>query len=310
MHWTLEQLMTFRCVVETGSFSAAARRLGRAQSAVSTAIANLELDLGCELFDRGPRTPCLTPAGEALLHEADSVLAQCQRLEARARTLSQGQEASLTLAIDEALVEMPPVMAVLEQMAVHYPTLTLTLLNGAQDEVALWVEQHRANLGILFRQPLNSMLLEREPLGRLEQVLIVSKDHPLAQIGTPTHSDLASYRQLMIAQRQLLGGELGNTCPQSQRFWQLNSFYAMAELTTRGLGWAQVPHHIAHYPPFRQRLTMLDVSHLGAIADIDIELISRRDSPRGPAASWLRQSLRSAFRDSHAAIAKQNAPTE
>ena len=68
MNWTLEQLQTLRCVAETGSFSAAARRLGRAQSAVSTAIANLELDRGCELFARGPRTPVLTPAGKAMLH--------------------------------------------------------------------------------------------------------------------------------------------------------------------------------------------------------------------------------------------------
>ncbi|MHC9037302.1 LysR family transcriptional regulator, partial [Cobetia marina] len=161
MNWTLEQLTTLRCVAETGSFSAAARRLGRAQSAVSTAIANLEMDLGCELFDRTPRTPILTPAGKALLHEANSVLVQCQRLEARARTLSEGLEASLTLAIDEALVEMPPVMEVLEKMAVQYPTLTLNLLNGAQDEVARWVEQHEANLGILFCQPLCAMALER-----------------------------------------------------------------------------------------------------------------------------------------------------
>ncbi|WP_158774853.1 LysR family transcriptional regulator [Cobetia sp. L2A1] len=307
MNWTLEQLMTLRCVAETGSFSAAARRLGRAQSAVSTAIANLELDLGCELFDRSPRTPRLTPAGEALLHEADSVLAQCQRLEARARTLSQGQEASLTLAIDEALVEMPPVMAVLERLAVHYPSLTLTLLNGAQDEVSQWVEQHRANLGIMFRQPLSAMALEREPLGRLEQVLIVAKDHPLASIEAPSPSDLASHRQLMIAQRQQIDSELGNTPPQAQRFWQLNSFYAMAELATRGLGWAQVPRHIAGYPPFQARLALLDVGPLGAASDIDIELISRRDSPRGPAASWLRQSLRSAFRDS-SALREHNAP--
>ena len=306
MNWTLEQLQTLRCVAETGSFSAAARRLGRAQSAVSTAIANLELDLGCELFDRRPRTPVLTPAGEAMLHEANSVLMQCQRLEARARTLSQGLEASLTLAIDEALVEMPPVMAVLEKMAVQYPTLTLNLLNGAQDEVARWVEQHQANLGILFYQPLGVMALEREALGRLEQVLIVARNHPLAQLESPTHSDLADHRQLMIGQRQQLAP--GHEGPRSQRFWQLNSFYAMAELTTRGLGWAQVPRHIAHYPPFQQRLKILDLSALGATADIDIELIARRDSPRGPAASWLRQSLRDTFHNSHAAIANQNLP--
>ena len=67
MHYSLDQLETFASVAETGSFSAAARRLGRTQSTVSVAIANLEADLGVALFDRTPRVPTLTEAGRSLL---------------------------------------------------------------------------------------------------------------------------------------------------------------------------------------------------------------------------------------------------
>ncbi|ELU07149.1 hypothetical protein CAPTEDRAFT_119712, partial [Capitella teleta] len=65
-----DMLITFVAVAEKGSFSAAARSLGKAQSGVSTTISNLEIDLGVELFDRTHRTPELTPAGRALLREA------------------------------------------------------------------------------------------------------------------------------------------------------------------------------------------------------------------------------------------------
>lgn len=67
---TLDQLKVFLAVVETGSFTAAAKRLRRAVSAISYAIATLEQQLGLELFDRqGSRTPALTEAGVAMLPE-------------------------------------------------------------------------------------------------------------------------------------------------------------------------------------------------------------------------------------------------
>jgi DNA-binding transcriptional LysR family regulator len=54
---TFDQLAVFMAIVETGSFSGAARKLSRAQSAVSYAIANLERLLEIELFDRTGRKP-------------------------------------------------------------------------------------------------------------------------------------------------------------------------------------------------------------------------------------------------------------
>ncbi|MCM2972472.1 LysR family transcriptional regulator [Larsenimonas suaedae] len=290
--WSLDQLITLLRVAETGSFSAAARSLGRAQSAVSTAIAHLEADLACTLFDRSTRLPRLTDAGHTLVHEARQVLAQCQRFEARARTLSRGEEASLTIAIEEALVEMPPVMMVLERLASTYPALALTVLNGAQDEVARWIEDGSAHLGIQFAHAQPASALERASLGQLTQVVVVGREHPLAQVSAPSAGDLAEHRQLMIAQRQTHSADT----PQASRYWRLNSFYAMAELAVRGLGWARVPRHIAHYPPFRPNLVQLDVTDAGALPDIAIELISRRDSARGPVSQWLRNALAQALK--------------
>src|SRR5580692_3330537 len=70
---SLDQIRTFIAAVDEGSFSAAGRRLGRAQSVVSQTLANLEGQLGLQLFDRSGRIPVLTEQGRALLAVARSV---------------------------------------------------------------------------------------------------------------------------------------------------------------------------------------------------------------------------------------------
>ena len=84
MQWNLDQLRVFVSVAEQRSFSAVARQQRKAQSAISSAIAMLEDDLGVSLFQRSSgRQPTLTEAGEALLEEAREVLRQCERLNGR-----------------------------------------------------------------------------------------------------------------------------------------------------------------------------------------------------------------------------------
>ena len=68
---TLDQLTIFLTIVEAGGFAAAARRLNRANSVISYAIANLEAQLGLALFDReAAKSPVLTEAGRVMLAQA------------------------------------------------------------------------------------------------------------------------------------------------------------------------------------------------------------------------------------------------
>jgi DNA-binding transcriptional LysR family regulator len=71
---SIDQLLVLLATVEAGSFTAAAKRLGRATSAISYAIDTLEDQLGLRLFDRGTtRKPKLTQQGEAIVSEARAV---------------------------------------------------------------------------------------------------------------------------------------------------------------------------------------------------------------------------------------------
>src|SRR3984885_2008272 len=82
---TLDQLRTFIAAAEEGSFSAAGRKLRRAQSVISQTLATLERQLGVKLFDRGGRYPRLTDHGQALLNDARSIADGMDCFKARAK---------------------------------------------------------------------------------------------------------------------------------------------------------------------------------------------------------------------------------
>src|SRR6185295_11194960 len=97
---SLDQLRTFIAAADTGSFSAAGRQLGRAQSVVSQTLANLEGQLGVRLFDRRGHRPALTEHGAALIAEARQVVGSMDGFKARAKGLAEGLEPELAVTVD------------------------------------------------------------------------------------------------------------------------------------------------------------------------------------------------------------------
>jgi DNA-binding transcriptional LysR family regulator len=286
VQWNLDQLDAFVAVCEQGSFSAAARSLRKAQSALSQAVALLEEDLGVRLFERsGGRMPQLTAAGAALLEEARAVLQQCQRLQSRANGLLCGEEASLRLALDEAM-PYPPVLASLEALARAFPFLEVQLASGAQGDVARKLLERRADLGLLFHHESMPAELERQRLGTIEMVTVCGAGHPLAGKPYADRRELARHRQLLMAPQdnRYPGGE-----QISPQVWRADSFYVMAELLMRNLGWAWLPRHVAQYPAYQGQLVELHSDW--APPALVVELVCRRDEARGPAARWLGECL-------------------
>src|SRR5258705_5846973 len=94
---SLDQLRTFIAAVDEGSFSAAARKLLRAQSVVSETVSNLEDQIGVPLFDRSGRYPKLTPAGAVLLADARSIITGVDLLKARAKGMAAGVEPEVSV---------------------------------------------------------------------------------------------------------------------------------------------------------------------------------------------------------------------
>src|SRR6202046_5768796 len=97
---SLDQLRTFIAAVDEGSFSAAARRLNRVQSAVSGWVSALEEQIGITLFDRSGRCPKLTPEGVLLLADARAIVSGVDTMKARAKLMASGLETELSVVVD------------------------------------------------------------------------------------------------------------------------------------------------------------------------------------------------------------------
>src|ERR1700742_1102532 len=165
---TLDQITVFLAVVETGGFAAAARKLGKATSVISYAIANLETQLGVTLFARaGTRKPQLTDAGRAILADSRGIAIALDGLLAKARGLTQGLEAEVSLVVD---VMLPAKLLVktLDEFRRKFPTVALRLRMEALGAVTEAVLDRNAMFGVSGPLELTGDLLVRGPAGAVK----------------------------------------------------------------------------------------------------------------------------------------------
>ena len=123
---TLDQLRTFIAAADEGSFSAAGRKLRRAQSVVSKTLANLEGQFRVQLFDRTRRKPVLTSQGHVLLLHARAVAGDVDRLKAHAKNLAGGLEPELSIAVD-VMFPMGALTAAVTSFHAAFPLTPLRL---------------------------------------------------------------------------------------------------------------------------------------------------------------------------------------
>ncbi|MFQ2301963.1 LysR family transcriptional regulator [Aeromonas dhakensis] len=287
MNPSLEQLRVLLAAAQAGSFSAAARQLGKAQSVVSTAIANLEIDLGLELFDRSGRYPVLTEAGVRISQEADILLAQSARLQAIAGELASGVESRLTLAIDDDS-HLPWLGAVLEEFATHYPTVELELLFPLMEDLTEMLISGRAQLGISYQKELPQQEIVARSLGGVAMPLVVSPEHPLAHKAPLRESDLQGARQLLVTGRR--EGTERHRFRLSAQVWWVEGDLGILELVKLGLGWAAVPDFLLHRPLARGEVVVLKPDFITQ-PELALELQWHRARPLGQAGRWLKEAL-------------------
>ena len=122
---TLDQLRVLVTIADVGSFSAAGRKLGRVQSAISQTISTLEDIQGVSLFERSGYRPILTDTGRVLVEQARLVLASAARFEGVAKGVPMGLEPELVIAIDP-LVPSAPFIESLSALSQAFPNLPVS----------------------------------------------------------------------------------------------------------------------------------------------------------------------------------------
>ena len=275
----------FLTVAEAGSFTGAAKRLGRATSVISYQIDNLEAQLGVSLFDRsGTRRPQLADAGRGLLAEACAVMQSVDRLMAKAKSISGGLETEISLAVDVMLPSWR-LMDVARAFKTAFPTVTLRLHVETLGAITQMILDRTASLGICGALHLPTPMLERIAAGSVELTPVAAPFHPLAMSRAPQPGEAKDHIQLVLSDRSSLtqGRDFGVLARETWRVADLASKHA---LLLAGVGWGSMPRPMIASDLQAGRLVALNLPDWPNV-EVSFTLTYRTDTPPGPAGQWL-----------------------
>lgn len=158
----IRQLEYFCAVAEEKSISAAARELHVAQPPISRQIAQLEEELGVQLFLRGSKGMSLTDAGQSLYQQTQQIFQDIRRVEDSVRSVGTGMSGRIKLGVIYSA--MSYALHYINEYHSRYPQVELFIRVGSPQE--LIESLNRGELHALFLRT-----AAREPSGLQERIL-------------------------------------------------------------------------------------------------------------------------------------------
>lgn len=280
MSFSSDNVEVFLAVLDHGSFSAAARTLGRVPSAVSMTIANLEAELDLQLFDRSGREPQPTAAARSLEPQARLLAAQLRQLQVQALALTQGLESRLTLAIAPELLAAPwsgPLAA----LANEFPLLEVEVLAAPQADALSLLHSGRAQLALVFERPSLDGREGFQEVASDTMVAVMAPDHPVltAAGGRLGAEHLTTTRQIVVA-----GRDLASSDPRfvfARHVWRTDNALAALSLITAGLGWGWLPRNFARPHVAAGAVVEIPFENLSNGLDLWVDVVWSRERPLG-----------------------------
>ncbi|SLM64088.1 MULTISPECIES: LysR family transcriptional regulator [Dickeya] len=265
----LEWLETFTTVIRLGSFSAAANQLNLSQPAVSQHMRQLEHHMGVRLAERSGKTLRPTPAGTLLLHKIVQIQ---QVLEETHQIIADYTEDVIGHVLlgtgATACIHLLP--AVLGQLRLDYPRLTVGVCTGNTREIVQSVIDNRIDAG-LVALPVTTNSLDITPV--LEEELVAISNMPM--VSGPMSPALLQAQPLILFEtgsstRALIESWFADGSLIPQPVMELGSIEAIKEMVATGLGVSIVPrmsvtrptdaeryHVLALNPPLMRKLAVV-----------------------------------------------------
>lgn len=280
MAFSSDTVEVFLAVLDRGSFSAAARSLGRVPSAVSMTIAQLEAELDLPLFDRSGREPRPTSAARSLEPQARLLAAQLKALQVQALNLTQGLERHLTLAIAPELLSAPW-SAPLAALAQEHPLLEVEVLAAPQADALEMLHTGRAQLALVFERPSIDGREGFQEVASELLVAVIAPTHPVyvAAGRRLREQHLTNTRQVVVA-----GRDLASTDPRfvfARHIWRSDNALAALSLITAGVGWGWLPRSFAQPHVAAGVLVEIVFENLSNGLDLWVDVVWSKERPLG-----------------------------
>lgn len=242
----LRDLSYFLACVDSGSVTAAARRVHAAQPTISHALSRLEAELGVRVLERGARAPLrVTEAGQRLAERARQALASLAAVPDDLAEVKRGVRGQLRLcAVQSACVSLLP--RALAAFSSAYPGVELSVRTLAAEKIARAVSGGQADLGFVAGAPSFALRdVERELLQREEFVLLVRKSDALSRRRVVRLAALARRPLVLVPGATYTGEIIHEACRtagfEPQVVLTLSSAEALCEVVSAGLASTILP---------------------------------------------------------------------
>jgi DNA-binding transcriptional LysR family regulator len=289
---SLDQLRTFIAIADEGSFSAAGRRLRRAQSVVSQTLANLEKEFRVKLFERRGRLPVLTDQGRALLADARALAGDVDCLKVRAKRLAGGLEPELSVAVDVMFPDAAFAAAV-TAFQKQFPA-TLVHFDIESSAVIEPLLDGRCAVGVVGSWALAPPQLSYEPLLTIRAPTVVSARHTLAKYrGSVPTRILAEHILLTHINSSDLSRGYSELRIRLPKVWRLAHLEVKLAFLRAGFGFGCMPMHMVEADLASGALVQITIEdEPPAGREIAMSAVYRSDSPLGPAGRWFVDRLK------------------
>jgi DNA-binding transcriptional LysR family regulator len=268
-------------VIDAGSITRGAERAHLALAAASTRIRQMEEALGASLLVRTRQGVTPTQAGRTLLQHARTILRQADRLREDLSAYAGGLAGQIrVLSNTNALTEFLPES--LSSFLASHPNVSVDLEERLSDEIVSLIAEGVADIGIVAGT-VDVGSLEQFPFRRDRFVLVVARDHPLAERPAIAFAevlehdfvglDRASALQRFLADKAARAGK-----PLRLRV-QLRSFDAVCRLVECNVGIGIVPETTARWATRTMAIATVPLSDPWAVRDLTICVRSFSDLP-------------------------------
>ena len=206
---TFQQLVYVVEISKCGSINKAAHKLFLSQSGISTAVRELEEELGIRFFVRSNRGVEFTPEGKEFLSYAVSLLAQKQRIES---LYGEARNATAPVRFSVSTQRYPFTERAFLQMLRQSEEnrFLFSIRETRMDAVIDDVYDHRADIGVIFlteltekmiRRLLDARGLEFHEIAAVTPCVYVREGHPLAELDAVSDADLGGSTSLLSTGR-------------------------------------------------------------------------------------------------------------
>lgn len=232
------QLIAFKTLAQTGSFTQTAKKLFLSQSAISHSIRGLEEQMDCKLFDRVGKKVHLTVAGERFLSHADMIVHYMEKAHQSVEEITSWGKGRIRVGASTTACQyiLPSILREFRQC---FPQCKIIIDPSDSPKAVENVCNNETDLAItLAPQGIHECTFH--PLFTDELVVLASPMHPLAQIKNPSIADLADQQWILYGTQSYTFSYIQKFFRQNnlelRDFIELNNPEAMKELIKISLG--------------------------------------------------------------------------